>query len=416
MTKGSRNILLVLILVGSVFGGAYAYGQGLFTPDSTPDTNNWWDTNPTTSPTTAPSGSWSGQLYLSIVDKVTGASFTTSAVTVNQVVADANGNFNFISGSHKTTTQSANPQAEGKIISEGQQVIVMGSCTGNPSNGLDYYPVWYYFVAGDGNVIYELDDESCFVQTGSDPYTYRIDVSKATPTDERCNAYEASNIKYWFLGDLGLYPRQAAADFDMYLVHGATTLASVTDASTWVDTAAEITANATLTSATNDKLTFTMVGANANLGWGKQFFGISSSGEIQKYGAVLVVTTGILSMEKPSGWNVFDVQTLTDEVAFYKVVEPAFPQNGMKPQWSVDVPMSVNSDATAYKFSMWAIDCQNLGTVGSTGTTTSMPQGYGFVDSSTDYGVGAAVQAVGLTVSSGASATPQLMAYITTPS
>jgi hypothetical protein len=395
---------IVIVLVIAAFGYLFFY--------NTPAQNNINPWNP--APTQAPvqPGAWSGQLYLSVVDKVLGTAFTTSAVTVNQIVADNNGVFDFISGSKKTVTQSANPQAGGKIFNEGQQVIVQVTCTGNPTNGLDYYPVMYYVNLREGATIYQLDSLSCFQPSGNG---YTINVGAATPTNERVFAYEASNIKYWNLGDLGIYPRQAAADFDMYLSHNAITLASVVDASTWVDTAAEITANTTLTSATNDKLTFTMVGANANLGWGKQFFVIDSEGQIHPYGAVIVVTTGILSMEKPNGWNVFAKPTMTDELGFYKVIQPEFPQSGMKAQWSVDIPMSVGSDATKYLFKVWVIDCQPLDTVGTQGTTTSMPNGYGFVDSTTDYGVGAAVQAISVTVSSGASATPQLMAYVTTP-
>lgn len=396
---------IVIILVIAAF--AYLV---YFNVPSQNNVNPW---NPAPAPTQAPvSGAWSGQLYLSVVDKVLGTSFVTSAVTVNQIAADNNGVFNFITGSHKTVTQSANPQAGGKIFNQGQQVIVQITCTGNPTGGLDYYPVMYYVNLQEGATVYQLDSLSCFQASGSG---YTINVGAATPTNERVYAYEASNIKYWNLGDLGIYPRAAAADFDMYLTHGATTLASVIDASTWVDTAGEITANATLSSATNDKLGFTMVGATANHGWGKQFFAFDSTGEIHPYGSVIVVTTGILSMEKPSGWNVFAKPTMTDELGFYKVIQPDFPQSGMKTQWSVDIPMSVGSDATAYKFSVWLLDCQPLDTVGSQGTTTSMPSGYGFVDSTTDYGVGAVVQAISVTVSSGASATPQLMAYITTP-
>jgi hypothetical protein len=395
---------IVIVLVIAAFGYLMFF--------NTPSQNSYFPPGNSNNPTVAP-GAFSGQLYLSVVDKVLGTAFTTSAVTVNQVSADTNGVFNFITGSHKTVTQSANPQAESRIYNQGQQVIVMITCTGNPANGLDYYPVWYYVNLQQGATVYQLDSLSCFQANGNG---YTINVNAATPTDQRVNVYSASDTNYWNLGDLAIYPRQAAADFDLYLTHGATTLASVTDASTWVDTSAEITANCTLSSASNDKLAVTMVGGNANLGWGKQFFVIDSTGQVHPYGAVIVVSTGILSMERPSGWNVFAKPTLTSELAFYKVIQPEYPQSGMKPEWTVDIPMSVGSDSTAYKFSVWLLDCQPLDTVGTQGTTTSMPNGYGFVDTTTDYGVGAAVQAVSVTVSNGASATPQLEAYITTPS
>jgi hypothetical protein len=414
MTTFSAIIIVAVLVVAAMFGSFAMTGSFFFGLDDSQQNNviNDDNNNNNVYPTVAP-GSWSGQLYLSVTDKVLGTSFTTANVMVNQIVADGNGVFNFISGSHKSTTQAANPQAEGRIFNQGQQVIILVTCTGNPTNGLDYYPVWYYVNLAEGATVYELASLSCFQASGSG---YTINVGAATPTDQRVFTYEASNVKYWNLGDLALYPRQAAADFDLYLSHGATTLASVVDASTWVDTNGEVTANCTLSSATNDKLSVTMVGGNANLGWGRQFFAIDSAGQVHPYGAVIVVTTGILSMEKPNGWNVFAKPTMYAELGFYKVISPEFPQSGMKAQWTVDIPMSVASDATQYKFSVWLLDCQPLDTVGTQGTTTSMPNGYGFVNTTEDYGVGAAVQAVSVTVSSGASATPQLEAWITTPS
>ncbi len=414
-------ILIIAILLAGYVGLVFITGAldlGLMSGNSNGggQQNDWWNPGGSSDTGGSTAGVWSGQLYLSIVDKVTGTAFTTATVEVNQISADQNGLFDFISGNHKSIQQSANPQAEGKIFNEGQKVIVVGSCTGNPSNGLDYYPVWYY-VDGlrEGAIVYQLDSLSCFEEVNTSPYQYSIDVTAATPTNEVVHEYEASNVKYWNLGDLGIYPRAQAADVDLALLHGATTLASVTDASTWIDTSGEITANATLTSAANDKLTFMMTAGNANNGWGKHFFTFDSDGQVHEYGGVIVVSTGILSMEKPNGWQVFGLRTLTNEIAYYKVLQPDFPQNGMKASWSVDIPMSVTADSTAYKFSVWLMDCQPLDTIGSQGTTTSVPQGYGFVDSTTDYGVGAVVQAVGVTVSSGSSATPQLETYITTP-
>lgn len=166
MTKGAQKLLTIVFIGAFVFGGLFAYGQGWFTPDSTPGGNSWFpggddNTNPTVAPQ---SGVWAGQIYASVVDKVTGTAFTTSAVTVNQIVADQNGQFDFISGAHKTVTQSANPQAEGKIFNAGDQVIIVATCTGNPTNGLDYYPVWYYVNLAEGARVYQLDSKACFQQ------------------------------------------------------------------------------------------------------------------------------------------------------------------------------------------------------------------------------------------------------------
>jgi hypothetical protein len=422
MTKIGATILLVAILVTSAFVGLYGNAQGWFTPEGAAPSAPW--SQPAATPT-APSnqvvGAWSGPLYLSVVDKVGGASFTTSTVTIDQIAA-VGGVFDFISGPSKAVTQSANPQSEVRIWNQGDEIIVMPDCTGNPSNGLDYYPVVFYIKSlYQGADIWELnpDNGNQFIQIGTNPITYRVDTTTATKLPQKVSQYEASNIKYWNIGDLYLYPRQAAADFDMYLTHGGTTLASVTDASTWVDTAVEITANATLTSTTNDKIEFKMVGANANLGWGKSFYVFSSTGKVQRYGAVIVMTTAMTAIGSDAltgkGWIPMTTSQLYAEKGFYKELSPAFPAKGQKAGWSVEIPIDCASAtaATAYKVSIWVVDCQNLDNVAALGTSTSVPTAYGFV---TAYGVGEVLQNTAVTFSSGAGATMQLEAYLTTPS
>lgn len=424
MTKQGAVILLVVILVSSAFIGLYGNAQGWFTTSPPGGTPSGGTPSGGTPSGGAPSGStgqvvWSGPLYLSVVDSVGGAAFTTSAVTIDQVAA-VNGVFDFISGPAKSVTQAANPQSAVRIWNQGDELIIMPDCTGNPSNGLDYYPAMYYIKSlYHGAPIYEITSYAAFVQKSTNPYTYSIDTSKCTVLPQTVSQYEASNIKYWNIGDLKLYPRQAAADFDIYLTHGGTTLASVTDASTWVDTAAEITANTTLTSTTNDKLEFKMVGANANLGWGKEFYVISSTGKVMRYGAVIVVTTAMTAVGSDAltskGWIPMTTSQLYAEKGFYKELSPAFPAKGQKPGWTVEIPMDCASAAaaTAFKVSIWVNDCQNLDNVAALGTSTSVPVAYGFV---TSYGVGAVVQNTATTFSSGAGATMQLEAYVTTPS
>jgi hypothetical protein len=106
--------------------------------------------------------------------------------------------------------------------------------------------------------------------------------------------------------------------------------------------------------------------------------------------------------------------TLYAEKGWLKEISPAFPAKGNKAGWAVKIP--INSQAatasTAYKVSVWLNDCQNLDNVATVGTSTSYPTAYGFV---TAYGVGAVVPNTALTFSSGAGATMQLMAYLTTP-
>jgi hypothetical protein len=409
LTTRGAILALVSIMVVAVLAGAFMYGQGYFTPK----TGTQVQTTP--APNQVVPGSWAGQLYASVVDKVTGASFTTATTTIQQVGA-SNGVFNFISGPQKELTQSANPQAEGYIWSQGQQVIVMVASSGAPTGGLAYYPVMYYMTLTQGAPIYQITSMAAFQSVSTSPATYTINTAGCTPISQTVQEYTAANVNYWFLGDLGIYGRTTAANLQMSLNHAGAVLASVTDGSTWINTASAVTANATLSSSTNDHLTLIVNQAAANIGWGQLFFVVDSNGVVHPYGATITVTTSCLTLQQPSGWSNFGLRTLTNEVGYYQVISPAFPSKGMMASWSVNIPFAVTPDSTKYIVKVWINDCQNLDNVGTQGLSASVPSGYGFVDSTTKYGVGAIVQLPIVTIAAGVSATPQLECYITTPS
>lgn len=423
ITKLGAALVLVILLIVSAFGSYLMTGTwfGIGAPSGgtggtgTGGTGTGGTGTGTVSPST-----WAGPLYMSVVDAVTGGGVTTSTTTVDQVGAE-NGAFDFLMGPQKSVAQSANPQSESRIWNQGDQVIVMVDCTGNPSNGLDYYPAMYYMQLYQGAPIYELTDARCFDGSAG---AYHINTQYATALSQTVQQYESSNVKYWNIGDLRMYPRQAAADVDLYLTYGGTTLAKVTDASTWVDTAAEITANATLASDL-ETAQLKMIGANANVGWGKHFFVVNQQGVIEEYGAVVVVTTDMVAIKVPSGWNSITMSTLYAEKGFYKVLDAdtissdldvsgaMMPAKGSKPSWTVDIDIDATSAAasTAYLFRFWIEDSQKLADVGAVGTSTGVPTAYGFV---TSYGVGAVVHNTALTITSGAGDTEQLQAYLTT--
>lgn len=371
---------------------------------------------------TVPGSTYSGPLYLSVTDAILGTRFTTATVTINQLGTDAQGHFDAKGTNKLSLTQSANPQSASMIWTEGQKALVTITCTGNPTNGLDYYPMTYFVTFTQGAPIYALPYKSCFteVSQNSGSYQYDINMGQAVNTGLTMQKITISLATYWTpSADLAIWPREQASGVDISLSHGVSTvLASVTDASAWVDTNTEITANCTLTSATNDKIVFGCQYGDASLGWGKHFVGFDTAGKVQEYGGILVVSTTCTSMACPDGWNVLNRVGLTNEVAFYKILEPAFPASGSTNSWTVDIPLNVANDATKYAMSAWLLDCQNLNTVATLGTTTTTaPAASGiYVDSTTDYGVGAIIQAVAMTLSSGNSATPQLLTYFTTPS
>lgn len=412
--------VLIAIIFLSCFGAAmvYVFRDEIFggspQPSPSQSANPW----PTFQPSSGDIGpTYSGILYLEVVDSVLGTGVTTSTTTVDVCAAEG-GVFDFISGPKDTKAQSANPQAMNTIWAEGTELIIMPDCTGNPTSGLDYYPAMYYVKLYQGASVYQLDNKNCFVLADTDPYRYTINLASATQLSQKVQKYQASNVYYWNVGKLHMYPRQQANSFDQYLTYNGATLASVTDASTWVDTAAEITANATLAS-TNEHVTFQMVGALANVGWGKHFYVVGSNGKIHEYGSVIIVTTAMTAISASKfadeDWNSITASNLYAEKGYYKVLEPAMPTKGNKANWQVSIPVdsSAATASTAYKFSVWLNDCQNLGTVGEVGSSTSVPTAYGFV---TSYGVGAVVANTALTFSSGAGATMQLESYLTTPS
>jgi hypothetical protein len=108
------------------------------------------------------------------------------------------------------------------------------------------------------------------------------------------------------------------------------------------------------------------------------------------------------------------MSNLYNEKAFYKVLTPTFPVKGQSFGFSVSIPIDASSAvaATQYRFCFWLNDGQNLGIVGTAGTSAALPTAYGFV---TAYGIGAVVQSPVITISTGTSATMQLMTYLTTP-
>ena len=406
--------VIIIVLAGGVFG---LWNIPYITPTppvaQIPGTTPYQPVAPVVPGT---GGAYSGILYLEVVDSVLGTGITTSATTVDVAAASASGTFNFITpAGSDTKAQAANPQAMNTIWAEGTKLIVMPDCTGNPSGGLDYYPAMYYVELSDGATVYELNSKNCFTLSSSNPPTYTINPTAGRALGNRVTKYQASNVFYWNIGKINLYPRQAAADVDIYLSYSTTTLSSVTDASTWVDTAAEITANATLTDDIED-LTFTMIGATNNMGWGKRFFAINQQGYIEEYGATILVTTAMTGIAKPSGWNTITMSTLYAERGFWKDISDmslAFPAKGNAPKWSVEIPIDATAAtaSTAYLFKAWINDCQKLSIISEVGTSASVPSAYGFV---TSYGLGAVAHAPVLTLSSGAGATMQLMVYLTT--
>jgi hypothetical protein len=423
LTGQLAAIIIVIALIVSAF--AYLGLTGQLTPGTTPaQPNNWgWGATVTPAPTQSSTGvGLQAAVRLEVVNSVTQAGVTTSTTTVDAVAA-VGGVFNFLSGPMDTKAQAANPQAMNTEWLEGTELILMADCTGNPTNGLDFYPAMYYVKLQAGQHVYELDVDS-FQLVSTSPYSYSINTANAKMLPNVVKPTVVSNVNYWNIGKLAMYPRQAIADMDIYLMYNGAELSKCTDGSTWDDDTTDMDANATLASDT-ETLSFQMVGANADLGWGKHFVVINQQGKVEEYGAVMVMTTAMTGMAVPTGWNSITMGTLYAEKGFYKVMNPdvpdadvtgvLFPTKGNKASWTVNIHIDATAAtaSTAYLCKFWIEDCQLLSNVPVVGTSTGVPSAYGFV---TAYGVGAVNHNTALTVSSGAGETEQLCTYLTTAS
>jgi hypothetical protein len=336
----------------------------------------------------------------------------TTATTTADITKAVNGKFDLMT-SADTLTVSSTPDQTAQYFSEGDEIIIRVDCTGNPTNGLDYYDGWYYVKIKEGNSIYFLTRD----MVSGTPGNYVVNTAGAQKTTSKV-VYTSGTTPYWDIGQLYLYPRQAVADFDIYLTYSGVDLASVTDGSTWVDTAAEITANATMAD-TDEDITFSMYAGNADLGWGWPTLVVTSTGELKEYEAVLIFSTAMTSIGTQDfldeGWKAINDGTLYAEKAFYKVIGPYYPAKGAKSSFSVNIPINSAAAAasTAFLSKLWVIDLQNPDNVAIGSVSTSVPTAYGFV---TAYGPGAMVQAKAYTTSSGAGSGNVLQVYITTPS
>lgn len=395
---------LSVVILGSVLGW-WSFGMPGITPPTTP-----------TTPTT-PTGHDSGAIQLEVIDYILTTGVTTSTTTADVCLANG-GTFDFLKAAD-TLTVAANPDEMGTMFAEGSEIIIRVGCTGNPSNGLDYYDGWYYCRLYEGEPIYYLNADMLSVVSSTPTYTYKVSTAGAITTGHIVT-WTSGTTNYWNIGKLAIYPRTSATDFETYLIYQGADLASVTDGATWVDTAAEITANATLVS-DDETLTFKTYIANASLGWGWPLYVISQSGEFKEYHSFLILTTQMTAIGSSKllsgGWVPINDGTLYAEKGFYydvtKNMGPQYTSKGSKHDFSVDIGIDATAAAasTAFLFRLWALDVQLESDVSVGSTSTSLPTAYGFV---TAYGPGALIQAKAYTTSSGAGTGFIMYVYITT--
>lgn len=358
------------------------------------------------------------QVQFTTNDFITKGAVTTATTTADFCKADQNGIFNFMSQAD-TLTVGTTPDTSNVYFGDGDQVVVRIDCTGDPTGGLDYYDGWYYFVLHEGNPVYFLT-VNMLQQASVKPYTYRVSATGAETTGYIVT-WTSGTTNYWDIGQLYLYPRSSAANFDTYFTYQSSTLASVTDGSTWVNTDALITANATLAS-TDENLYFEVYAGATNVGWGWSNLVVTREGEVQEYKAVIIVSTNMTAIGVTellnAGWKSINDNTLTSEKAFYYMVdaerEGTYTSKGSKMDFKVRIPVdsSAAASSSGFMFKIWAIDMQLEANVAIGSVSTTVPTAYGFV---TAYGPGAMIQASAYSTSSGAATGRILQSVCTTP-
>lgn len=357
------------------------------------------------------------QVQFQVRDFITKAAVTTATTTADFCRADSSAVFDFLA-QEDTLTVSSTPDQGAVFFGDGDQVIIVVDCTGNPTGGLDYYDGWFYCVLHEGNPIYYLTADMLQV-VSTDPYTYKVNAAGAEETGYLVT-FTSGTTNYWDIGQLYLYPRSSADNFDISFTYRSVTLASVTaggTASNFVDADAEITANATLESTDETAYFEVYVGAN-NIGWGWDQFILTKDGELKVYKPVIIMSTAMTAIGtselQNKGWVAINDNTLTAEKAFYKVLDAHFPTKGSKVDFKVEIPIdsSAASSSTEYLFKLWCIDINLPSNIAIGSCSSSVPSVWGFL---TAYGPGDTIQSRAYSTSAGAGTNEILRAYFTTP-
>jgi len=82
------------------------------------------------------------QLQFSSYDFILRTAVTTATTTIDICKADPDGIFDFMTAAD-TLTVATTPDTSNQYFAEGDVIIMRLDCTGNPTNGLDYYQGWF---------------------------------------------------------------------------------------------------------------------------------------------------------------------------------------------------------------------------------------------------------------------------------
>jgi len=349
---------------------------------------------------TPPQGRLAATLMFTLQTAVRGGAITSGNSYVD-ITKATNGYFNFLTKTESITVNS-NPEYSGLPYNEADELILHCSSDVDPATatGLENYDGWYYVKLVENQPVYKLDPSS---------------MSKIQ--SEYAVSYTSGQTNYWGLGNLQVTERANSTGIEVYLKYLATTLASVTDAVTWVDTAAEITANATLAD-DMEYLNVELVCDDNNNAFAVPFYTIGATGNIETRKSYVAITTSMLAIDPTDlyaeGWKAIEDSSLYAEKGFYHEIPALIPSKGTSyGSWQIRIPVDAASAAasTAFMFKVWIVEGQTEDQMKSgVGMTLSLPTIYGFI---TEIGPDN-LRHRGYTTSSGAGATQVVYAYVTT--
>ena len=359
-----------------------------------------------------------------IEDAITQTATASGDAAYVGVLKGTGGVFNPLVSSEKTELD-ASPDTSAKTYSAGDSLVVSVTSDNDPTGGYEAYPRWFYIKSLDhnakvmafpvGNPISAISQSKG--STGS--YTFTVNENVLVDTGNRVAWLEGST-NYWDFGTFALYGRVAKDYMIQSITNKGTVGTTLNDGATWDDTDAEINANFTFTSDSED-LMFELRGEANDVCFGLPTLAVSANGQVNQYNAVLVFSTDALGVDQISiaadDWHPISKPDLTADVAFYYIINPlsdgGIPNPGNT--FSISVPITINdaslTASTEYEFEGWVLDWQNVNNVAIGATTTSLPSNNGFIS---DAGCDSIVEPRALTVSSGSAATMQMMGHFTT--
>jgi len=417
LSKNATYIVIALIALFAFSGGTALIQQTIqdYTGEETPPPGS-----PDYVPPTVPSESIRSGTAKWGIDTVTTQTATTTGDTAYVSICVAqNGQFNVMLPSEKTEFDATAPAADesAKFYSAGDELLIYVSSNDDASDCNETYSRMFYIESLDhGSPVLSLPLQnpiSALTRSGSaNNYRYSVDGSRCETTGQTVLWYEGGDGSYWRFGTFTLYERIADENTIVQHISAGVVGATYNDGATFEDQDSDIDANYTFTGDSQD-IYLQLIGETANGAWGVPTLAITSAGEIKQYQGVIIFATdavGILAQPiLDDGWQYMNVPSLTNDVAFYYVVND-IPALG----YTLDISVPITIDDTGlsgeYEFEVWFLDWQCVNDVARGSTSASVPGGNGMV---AEVGADAVSQPVALTVVSNSVATPALMGHFT---